>query len=167
KDADYQAFERVLIEAHAQHPTRLLSWCIMPNHFHLVVWPRHDGELTRFMFWLTMTHAQRWRHARGLVGLGPLYQGRFRAFAVQSDGHLLRVIRYVERNPLRAGLVRRAQDWVHGSLHVRMGDGVQAPGGVGAESRRLLSPWPVEEPRDYLEWVNRPQTAAEEEAIRV
>src|SRR5689334_14021808 len=59
-DEDYAAFERVLAQAVARHPMRLLAYCIMPNHFHLLLWPRADGDLSRFMRWLTLTHTQRW-----------------------------------------------------------------------------------------------------------
>src|SRR5687768_11398098 len=80
RDADFLAFENVLAEALRRHPVPLLSYCVMPNHWHLVLWPEKDGQLSRLMFWLTMTHVQRWRHAHDLVGLGPLYQGRFKCF---------------------------------------------------------------------------------------
>jgi len=158
KDADYLAFERVMLQALDRHPVPLLGYCLMPNHWHLVLWPTADGDLSRFMFWMTMTHTQRWRHARKLVGLGPLYQGRFKAFPIQDDRHLLVALRYVERNPLRAGLVKRAEDWQHSSLHAR----TQSDSGIG----KRLAPWPIEMPPKYLELVNAPQTAAEEEAIR-
>lgn len=158
KEGDYAAFERVVAEACQRHPMRILSYCIMPNHWHLLLWPRKDGELSRFMFWMTMTHTQRWRHARGLVGLGPLYQGRFKAFPVQDDQHLLIVTRYIERNALRANLAQRAEQWPHCSLYAR------------ARSQASLAPLlcdgPVPMPADYIAWVNRPQTAAEEDAVR-
>jgi putative transposase len=158
RDGDYAAFERLMQEALLLHPTRLLGYCLMPNHWHLMMWPREDGELSRFMFWLTMTHAQRWRHARKLVGLGPLYQGRFRSFAVESDGHFLTVCRYVERNALRGGLVEKAEQWPWSSLHARLGE--------DAARRGMLHLWPVDEPEDWLDLVNKPQTDAEVEAIR-
>jgi putative transposase len=158
KDADYAAFEKVLLQAHQRHPIRILAFCLMPNHFHLVVWPHKDGDLSTFMHWLTMTHTQRWRHARDLVGLGPLYQGRFKAFPIEQDHYLLTCLRYVERNPLRAGLVERAQDWVHSSLHVRLAN--QSP------LMPVLHPWPIDLPHNYVDWINRPQTATEEEALR-
>src|SRR5438309_3484915 len=115
-DEDYAAFERTLGEAVARHDMRLLAYCLMPNHFHLVVWPRLDGELTRFMRWLTMTHTQRWHAHRHSAGSGHLYQGRFKSFPVQSDEHLYTVCRYVERNARRAGLAPRAEQWRWGSL---------------------------------------------------
>src|SRR5439155_19287500 len=98
RDRDYEAFEEVMQEALKRMPMRLLDYCLMPNHWHMMLWPREDGDLSKFMFWLTMTHVQRWRHARGVVGLGPLYQGRFRAFPVETDEHYLTVCRYVQRN---------------------------------------------------------------------
>jgi REP-associated tyrosine transposase len=97
---DFGAFERVLAEAVVRYDMRLLAYCVMPNHFHLVLWPRADGELSGFMRWLTMTHAQRWHAHRHSAGSGHLYQGRFKSFPVQSDGHFLTLCRYVERNAL-------------------------------------------------------------------
>ena len=116
KDEDYAAFEQVLSEAHPRSPMRLLAYCLMPNHWHLVLWPRHDGELSRYMQWLTTTHMRRWHAHHGTRGTGALYQGRYKSFPVQEDGHFLVVCRYVERNALRAGLVERAEQWAWSSL---------------------------------------------------
>jgi putative transposase len=146
KDADLAAFDRVMIEAYQRHPVRILSYCVLSNHWHFVVWPEEDGRLTAFFRWLTHTHAMRWRVAHRTVGYGPLYQGRFKSFPVQSDAHLLTVARYVERNPLAAGLVPRAEEWRWGSLWTRM-HGEDAV-------KRLLSPWPTERPEDWTERVN-------------
>jgi putative transposase len=157
-DADYAAFERVLAQAVARHEMRLLADCLMPNHFHLLLWPRADGDLSRFMRWLTLTHTQR-RHAhRRTAGTGHLYQGRFKSFPVQSDEHFLTVCRYVERNALRADLVGRAEDWRWGSLRARRA-------GESGE-RPALSPWPIDRPRDWRARVNRPFGPDEEEAVR-
>src|SRR3954447_20502884 len=110
KDGDYQAFLRILAEAQEHVPgMRLLAYCLLPNHWHLVLWPRHDGELADFAHWLTLTHTQRWHAHYRDVGTGHLYQGRFKSFPVAEDAHFLQVCRYVERNALRAGLVRRAE----------------------------------------------------------
>src|SRR5688572_23335174 len=87
--ADYEAFEKVLAEAHVRFPMRTLAYCLMPNHWHLVLWPRRDGDLSRFMGWLTLTHTQRWHAHRGSAGAGHLYQGRFKSFPVQADEHFL------------------------------------------------------------------------------
>jgi putative transposase len=158
KDGDYEAFERVLAQALTAHPTRVLAYCLLPNHWHFVLWPSADGELTEFLRWLTHTHTQRWHAHYHTAGTGHLYQGRFRAFPVQEDEHLYTVLRYVERNALRAGLVQRAEAWRWCSLWRRQ-TGAEAP-------RTLLHPWPVPLPQDWVERVNRPETAAELDAVR-
>jgi putative transposase len=159
KDEDYAAFERVLQEALEKHPTRLLAYQLMPNHWHLVVWPRRDGELTEFVRWLTHTHVMR-RHAHfHSAGSGHLYQGRFKSLPIQTDEHLYTVLRYVERNALRANLVKRAEDWRWSSLWRRVSGDEQA--------RRLLHRWPLPEPADWLQQVNRPQTEADLAALRL
>src|SRR5689334_12252592 len=78
-DADYVAFECVMREAAKQVPMRLLSYSIMPNHWHLVLWPVSDNDLSNYMHWLTATHTQRWHLAHGTTGTGPIYQGRFKS----------------------------------------------------------------------------------------
>jgi putative transposase len=158
KQADYLAFEKVLTEALARTPTRLLGWCLMPNHWHLVIWPKEDGELSGFVRWLTHTHTQRWHAHRHSAGEGHVYQGRFKSFPIEKDEHLLTVLRYVERNALRADLVERAEKWRWGSLWVRR----EGPEGL----RRLLSPWPLEIPGDWVERVNHAQTKEELDALR-
>src|SRR5262245_3981054 len=116
KEQDYESFEAILEEACERERMRLLAWCLLPNHWHLVVWPRNNGDLSRFAGWLTLTHTQRWHAHHKSAGTGHLYQGRFKSFPVQEDTHFLTVCRYVERNALRAGLSPRAQAWRWGSL---------------------------------------------------
>ena len=155
---DYMAFERVIDYALERHPTRILGYCVMPNHWHMVLWPDKDGELTAFLRSLTHTHTQRWHAFRHTAGTGHLYQGRFKSFPIQEDAHLLEVIRYVERNPLRANLVERAEQWRWSSLWRRE---------RGSEKdRSLLADWPVPRPSDWVEQVNRPESEAELEALR-
>jgi len=157
-DADYQAFEKVLVEAVERARTRLLAYCVMPDHWHLLVWPRKDGELSQFVGWLTLTHTQRWHALRKSTGSGHVYQGRFKSFPVQEDGHVYTVARYVERNALRAKLVRRAEQWRWGSLF-RWQRGT-------AEDRKLLAAWPLPRKPSWTDRVNRPQPEAELNALR-
>lgn len=160
KPEDYLAFQRVLLEAHGRVPRlRILSWCLMPDHWHLVLWPRRDGELKDFMRWLTLTHTQRWKHAHAAVGRGRLYQERFKSFPIQQDEHLLTVLRYVEANPRRAKLVKRAEQWHWGSCRVRRHPDHDLSG--------LLSEWPVHAPADWLALVNEPQEETEQAMVRV
>jgi putative transposase len=155
---DYEAFVGALAEAQTEQPLRLLSYCLMPNHWHLVAWPEHDRALSRFIGWLTLTHTQRWHAFHGTVGSGHLYQGRFKSFPAEAGDHVLVVCRYVERNALRAGLVARAEDWAWGSLAQRMGR-------AGKGWPALCDP-PMGWPAGWLAWVNTAQTIAEEEAVR-
>jgi putative transposase len=157
-DGDYAAFERVLAEARAREAMRVCAYALMPNHFHLVLWPAKDGQLSRFMQWLSMTHTQRWHAHRHSAGRGHLYQSRFRSFAVQEDGHFLAVCRYVERNALRAGLVERAEDWTWSSLACREQK--------LDKGKALLDDWPVERPARWRRMVNQAQSEKELEALR-
>lgn len=120
KRADYAAFEKILEEAHAQTRIRIAAYCLMPNHWHLLLWPREDGELSEVLRWITVTHTQRWHAHRQTSGTGPVYQGRFKSFPVQTDEHFLTVARYVKRNAVRAKLVDRAEDWQWSSLWRRV-----------------------------------------------
>src|SRR2546423_15295545 len=103
----------------------------MPNHWHLVLKPERDRELSRFVGRLTLTHTQRWHAYRGTAGSGHLYQGRFKAFPVEADDHFLTLCRYVERNAFRAGLVGPAAQWPWGSPGQRRA--------VAAEGRPVLA----------------------------
>jgi putative transposase len=111
KDTDYAAFEHVVEETLRIRPMRLCAYCLMPNHWHFILWPLADGDLTAFMQQLTNTHVKRWKEHRHEIGYGHLYQGRYKSFPVQSDEHFYRVVRYVERNALRANLSPRAEAW--------------------------------------------------------
>ncbi|MGH8646544.1 MAG: transposase [Gammaproteobacteria bacterium] len=155
---DYQAFEWLLAEAVVRAPMRLLAYCVMPNHWHLIVWPERDGELGRFMQRLTTTHARRWHLNRGSVGSGHLYQGTYKSFPVQDDKHFLTVCRYVEQNALGAGLVERAEEWRWSSLWARLR-------GRGDRNKPTLSAWPVPLPDDWVLLLNEPLPSKELEAL--
>jgi putative transposase len=157
KDGDYEAFVDILGEALDHVPgMRLLSYCLMPNHWHLVLWPTADGELADFVHWLTLTHTQRWHAHYRDVGAGHLYQGRYKSFPVAEDDHYFTVCRYVERNALRAGMVERAEAWRWGSLARRRGAAEGPP----------LSEGPLAWPANWLRLVNQPQTEADLAALR-
>ncbi len=154
--ADYRAFLFCLAESLEKIPVRLVAYCLMPNHFHLVAVPVEDGQLSVFMKHLLSTHAQRWRAFRHTTGNGAVYQGRFRAFPIQADVHFFTVCRYVERNALRAGLVARAEAWPWSSLAQTMGLHDIVP----------LSEWPLPRPVDWLETVNGEESGQDLQALR-
>jgi putative transposase len=159
-EPDYLAMERVIERTYKRLPIRIVSYCLMPTHWHFVLWPHEDGELSEFMRLLTVTHTQRWHAHRHTAGTGPLYQGRFKSFPIQQDEHFLTVCRYVERNASRANLVKSAHRWPWCSLSKR------------ANRRRPswllpMNQWPADAPADWTAWVNRAETAAELKALRL
>ena len=146
KPDDFAAFERILSMACERFNMRLLGWVLMTNHFHLVLWPRRDGDLQAFMQWATTCHVRRYH--RHYKGSGHVWQGRYRSFPIEPGGHLLSVLRYVERNPVRAGMVAKAQDWLFSSAR-EMGSGSGAKAevpdpfsGLGAGSGGGQAPFP-------------------------
>jgi putative transposase len=118
----------------------------MPNHFHLVLYPRKDGDMGEFMRWLTTTHVRQIRVATDSIGYGHIYQGTYKSFPVERDKHLVDLIRYVEQNPLRAGLVKKSQDWEWSGLYVRKFGTIK--------QKKLLYELPTELPHDYISSVN-------------
>jgi putative transposase len=153
-ESDYKALVHLLHQSQQRRPMRVLAYCLMPNHVHLVLWPRQDGELSRWMQWLLTAHVR--RHHRRHGSSGHIWQGRFKAFPIQHDHHLLTVLRYVERNPLRANLVARAQDWPWASLNQWSKPSRPA----------FLDDGPVPRPPRWTADVNRTMTAAELESVR-
>lgn len=120
---DYRAFVRLLADTVDKFQLPLLSYCVMPNHWHLVLRPEYAEQLSKSMHWLTGTHAHRWCHTHERSGPGPVYQGRYKAIHVQPDIHLVRACRYVERNALKATFVARAEDWRWCSANQRVRNG--------------------------------------------
>ena len=151
---DYDAFVRLLQRGCARLPMRLVGFCLMPNHFHLALWPYGDGDLSDWIGWLLTAQVR--RHHKVYRSSGHIWQGRFRAFAIEQDDHLRAVLRYIERNPLRAGLVSRAEDWPWSSLRWRREPPLLP----------FLDPGPAQRHAQWLEQVNAPQTAAELAAVR-
>lgn len=156
KQGDARAFLQLLREAKQRVPMRILGWCLMNNHWHLVLWPREDGDLSAFMAWRSNAHVRRYRQHYHNNGNGHVYQGRFKSFAVREDDHFLAVLRYVEANALRAGLVRRAQDWPWSSLHHWL----------HGDALGLLDAWPIERPGNWVESVNDLLPEAELSRVR-
>ena len=156
-DKDYQIFESILEEAIKKFDMRLLAYCIMPNHWHLVIHPKQDGDLARFMGWLSNTHTRRWHTSKGTIGEGHLYQGRYRSFICQKDDYFFTLVKYVERNAKKAGLCRLAEDWRWSSIYRRENGSVK--------QKEILSKWPIDIPKNYLSLVNQNQDINEEETI--
>jgi putative transposase len=143
--SDFNVFEKVVAEGLKKIPMRLAAYCLMSNHWHMLLWPYNDGDLSKFIHWVTMTHTQRWHAIHNTSGTGHLYQGRFKSFPVQNESYYLTALRYIESNPLRAGLVNRSLDWNWSSLAIRKGiakDGI------------AISKGPVDLPDNWLDMVD-------------
>ncbi len=156
--ADYQDFEYLLSEIKETYEMRILAYVIMPNHWHLLLYPRKDGDLSQALRWLGTAHATRHHARKGTIGGGHVYQGRYKSFLVEEDHHLLTVLKYIERNPVRAKLVARPEKWKWGSAHRRLSG--------TTKEKKLLAELPVDLPRDYRAWINEVEPSEELSEIR-
>lgn len=157
-DSDYQHFESLLLEAKELTNMRILAYCIMPNHWHLILYPRNDNNLSEFMRWLTTTHVRQVRAKTNSIGQGHLYQGAYKSFIVEAEKYLVQLIRYIEQNPLRAKMVKRAQDWEWSSLYVREKGKIN--------QKRILDSLPVNLPVNYIKTINEMYNEDVLESIR-
>lgn len=156
KDNDYEAFISVVIESLKRFKVRILSFKLMPNHWHFVITCDWIEEISNWMHWVAGTHANRWNGAHGCRGSGAVYQGRFKAIPIQRETSLLRVCRYVERNALRKGLVSAAEQWPWSSLYSRCNKCDLIP----------LTEWPIPRPGNWIEIVNSEELPQELSDLR-
>lgn len=157
KNRDYETFVRLMGEAKNRHAMKIFAYCLMPNHFHMVVMPERGEELSRYMQWLMTSHVRRYH--RHYESSGHVWQGRFKSFLVQDDRHLLVVLRYVEANPVRAGFVKSAQEWTWSSHRARLGKDVPCAEGV-------IDDVPIDIPTPWCKYVDTPLTEKELQGLR-
>jgi putative transposase len=155
-DGDYLAWLRAFSEAQQRVPIDIFAYCLMPNHFHLVLRPLMDGDLADFMRLGAGTHSKRWHEFRGSRGTGAVYQGRYRAFPIATDRYFLNACRYVEANPLRAALVPRAEEWKWSSLAIRRKNC----------NTLTLAEWPILQPGGWVNLVNESCSESDLDALR-
>jgi putative transposase len=148
KDGDYVAFLHLLGSAKLKFPVKVLGFCLMPNHFHLVVQPTTNVALSTFMQWWMTSHVRRYH--KHYQSQGHVWQGRFKCFPIQQDEHLLTVLRYVYRNPVRAGLAATVMEWPWSSLRWS----------------HLSDPLPLEMPRNWLGLIEGPLPDHDVDTIR-
>lgn len=154
KEKDYEAFISLMKEAKIHYSVNIFAYCLMPNHFHMILMPDRADELSKMMQWLMTSHVRRYHRHYGTSG--HIWQGRYKSFLIQIDNHLLAVIRYVESNPLRAGLVDSAKDWLWSSYLES----------IGKRPRLLIDQVPIELPKDWDKFVGEPMTGKELEKLR-
>jgi putative transposase len=148
KDEDYHLFEKILLETKELFNMRILAYCLMPNHFHLILYTENDGDLGKFMHRLSNAHTRKVHAITNTNGSGHLYQGRYKSFLVDNDNYLLAVIKYVERNAIRAKLSRLCEGWQWGSAWRRIHGTIKEKELLDQESFKL--------PDNYINWINSP-----------
>ena len=154
KKQDYRVFVDLMKDAKRRHPIKIFAYCLMPNHFHIVVMVIKAKDLSRFMQWLMTSHVRRYHAHNGTSG--HIWQGRFKSFMIQKDSHLLTVLRYVERNPVRSGLVKSAMNWSWSSLRELS----------GKDSRIFVDGPPIQLPKNWVQFVDESLTEKELEDLR-
>ncbi len=154
KAYDYSAFLDLMLKAKERDPVKLIAYCLMPNHFHLVLSPGEEKSLSAWMQWLMTSHVRRYH--RHHESSGHVWQGRFKSFPIQNDGHMLVVMRYVEGNPVRAGLTLSARDWKWSSHRENTGD----------TPRILTDEIPLVLPERWTAYVDQPWSGKDLEKIR-
>lgn len=154
KDQDYEVFIDLMGKAKARYFVKIFAYCLMSNHFHVVVMPQRAEELSKWMQWLMTSHVRRYHRHYGTSG--HVWQGRFKSFIIHEDTHLLTVVRYVEGNPVRAGFISSVKEWPWSSYKER----------IGEESRLLLDESPIELPDNWDRYIDEPLTPKELEKLR-
>ena len=154
KDGDFKAFHELLAKVQELYGVNILAYCLMTNHFHLLLQPTIAEDLSRGMQWLMTSHVRRYHRHYGTSG--HVWQGRYKSFIVQEDDHLMTVARYIEGNPVRASMVASARDW-NWSSHKERAD---------ATDRKILAEFPVALPANWTEYVDAALTSSEIERLR-
>lgn len=152
KNQDYETFINLMGKAKNFYPIKIFAYCLMPNHFHIVLMSIRAEYLSKWMQWVMTSHVRRYHRHYGTSG--HVWQGRFKSFIIQQDSHLLTVLRYVESNPIRAGLVSSARDWLWSS-HKEA---------IGERSRLLVDEIPIELPKKWDRYVDE---SLPEEKLRI
>jgi len=161
--ADYLTFLHALAQTRRRYPFRLYGYCLMTNHFHLLLSPDPGQSISRILQSLSVAHT--WHYHQRQATVGHVWQGRFKSPVIEEDDHALVVLRYIEANPLRAGMVSNLASYPWSSYRVH---------GMGG-SDPLLTPLPIweslgkQEARRqayWREWLHTPFREAELGAVR-
>ena len=150
-ERDYADFEYLLNKMRETYDIRILAYLIMPNHWPLLLYPKNDGDIRKALHWLTTSHVRRHHSRKGTIGHGHIDQGSYKSFLVQTDTYLLTVLKYIERNAVRAKLCKTVEAWRWGSAYRRLHNDINL--------RKILSASPVPLPRNYREWISTPEPA--------
>ena len=143
EDANYEWFLRLMLQAKRRYDVHVFGVCAMPNHIHWLVQPNQDGALSSYIQWVLSRYACYLRRLTDTVGSGHVFQSRYWCDGIEDSQHFLRVLRYVEANPLRANLVTHAEDWRWSSLALRT-------------LNEVIDPLPLELPANWSAILRQP-----------
>ncbi|HYA13120.1 MAG TPA: transposase [Syntrophales bacterium] len=152
---DYEASLEIVKDAKDRYAVGILAYCLMPNHFHMVLVPERGEYLSKWMQWVMTSHVRKYHRQYG--GSGHVWQGRYKSFLVQSDSHLLTVLGYIEGNPVRANIVGSAKAWRWSSHREN----------AGIVKKSLVDELPLELPQEWSRYVDEPLTEGEMEKLRI
>lgn len=153
-DEDYKRLIELLGKAKERALVKVLGYCLMPNHFHLLLQPVQGEQLGRYMQWLMTSYVRQYNKLYGMSG--HIWQGRYKSFLIQEDEYFLNVLRYIEANPVRANLVQNAKDWRYSS-HTDRINNMESP---------VLDELPMKLPQSWNRFVNEPVKEKKLEEIR-
>lgn len=158
-ESDYRRFEALLIDSLTETGVACVAYVVMPNHWHLLLKTVNDGDMGRCMRALTQSHAQHMHIKNNTIGTGHVYQGRYKSHLVDTERYFLTVLKYIERNPVRAGLCESVVDWKWGSGFHRLTSSVRA--------RYLDANLPLDLPLDYRTWLSDPSSNIDLDSLRI
>lgn len=113
--SDYAAYKKLLSHYKTKFCFDLFHYCLMPNHIHLLLRIARGPELPQLMQGLNQAYAKHYKRSYGLIG--NLFQGRYKGLMIGGDEYLLECARYIERNPLRAGMVKDPAEYDFSSFN--------------------------------------------------
>jgi putative transposase len=154
KELDYRIYLELARERRKKARVGIWAYCLMPNHIHMVVVPEEESSLSRFFGPLHCRYAIKVNAVHGWQG--HLWQQRFYS-TVMDETHTIAAMRYVELNPVRAGLCARPEDWPWSSIHAHL-DKREDPLVDSEATGKMVSNW-----REYINGIN---PAEEQDALR-
>ena len=134
----YETFISILSTSQKKFRMKICAYCLMPNHWHLALWPDESNQVSIFIHYATTLHVKVWN--KRWKSNGHIYQGRFKSRVIENTNYYYNLVKYIEQNPIKAGLVKRAEQWQWSS--------------AAGSSKLILSPGPVPLPDNWLDIVN-------------
>ena len=151
---DYEKFLKLLIESKEKYAIKIYAYCLMPNHFHLVIYTKYADSLSQGMHWISSSSVRYYNKRYNISG--HLWQGRYKSFIVQEDSYLLVLLKYVEANPKRARIVKDCIDYKYSSANNR----------IKNNENLITDEIPILLPDDWYAYINSDEKITDIESIR-